>query len=246
MDEFAMNERFGIGKVIGTGFGVWIKNIIPFLLLTTLVFAPLFAYLLGVVNGYIKPSSLSWFVVYFTAGAWILQLLASAVITYGVVMQLQGQRASIVKCVGVGLARFFPALAVGLIVGICEVAGLVALLVPGIIIACMWYVAMPASVVEKPGIGGALGRSARLTENHRLEIFGILVLLFLLQKGLEKVVEGTWGPGHGANLNHYFYALFAMMVFMASITATFQAVAYYYLRQEKEGTSAAELAKVFE
>ena len=242
-----MNERFSLGKVLGTGFRVWGTNIVPFMLITTLIFSPLIIWTVSIVSGS-EPSLRDFqnFQQYAPAVAYLLQVLVSAALTYGVVMELQGQRASIGKCFAVGLARFFPALGVGILTLLCVVGGLIALIIPGIILLCMLYVAMPASVIEKPGITGALGRSRTLTENHRLEIFGLIVIMAILQNGSEKLVENSMTIHSMSDLRTFMYIVMALIVVIGSLGSVMSAVAYYYLRQEKEGTSAAELAKVFE
>jgi hypothetical protein len=241
-----MNERFGIGKVLGTGFRVWGTNLVPFVVITALVFSPLIIWSILITTGEPRLESFEQFARFAPALAWLLQLLASAALTYGVVMELQGQRASMGSCIAVGLARFFPVLGVGLLTLLCVLGGLIALIIPGIIILCMLYVATPASVIERPGVMGALKRSRSLTENHRLEIFGLLFILGLLQNGSEKIVENAIQIHSMADLRHFMYTVMALMVIIGSIGSVMNAVAYYYLRQEKEGTSAAELAKVFE
>ena len=35
-----MNEAFGVGAVMGKGFRIWTKNLIPFLLITSVVYLP--------------------------------------------------------------------------------------------------------------------------------------------------------------------------------------------------------------
>ena len=49
------------------------------------------------------------------AAVFLLNPFISAAVTYGVVMQLQGRRASIGTCIGVGFGRFFPVLGVTLL-----------------------------------------------------------------------------------------------------------------------------------
>jgi hypothetical protein len=242
-----MNERFSLGKVLGTGFRVWGTNIVPFVLLTTLIFSPLIIWTATIV----APStpnlhSFENFQKYVAGVAYLLQTLVSAALTYGVVMELQGQRAGMGKCMAVGLGRFFPALGVGLLTLLCVVLGVFAILIGAFIMLCMLYVSVPASVIERPGIIGALKRSRTLTENHRLEIFGLIVIMALLQNGAEKLLENSIKIQSMSDLRTFMFALMGLIVVIGSLGSVMNAVAYYYLRQEKEGTSAAELAKVFE
>ena len=49
-----------------------------------------------------------------------------------------------------------------------------------------------------------------------------------------------------AVVRHVMYVDLARMVVTASLSSVMASAAYYYLRREKEGTSAGELARVFE
>jgi hypothetical protein len=125
------------------------------------------------------------------------------------------------------------------------------LVVPGLIVLCMLYVTTPSAVLERPGVTGALRRSRELTRGHRLQIFGLVVILFLLGTGLRLLVESlTLNPRHlRATPDHmpaYVYVTILEQMVVGSIGAVMSSVAYYLLRAEKEGTSAAELAAVFD
>ena len=65
---------------------------------------------------------------------------------------------------------------VGLGVGI----GLILLVVPGIILALMWSLAIPVAILEDAALGEATSRSSQLTKGHRGRIFVIFVLFLIL------------------------------------------------------------------
>ena len=50
------------------------------------------------------------------------------------------------------------------------------LLIPGIVVLCMFYVAIPVAVVERMGASDALSRSKALTAGHKMTIFGLTLL----------------------------------------------------------------------
>jgi hypothetical protein len=58
--------------------------------------------------------------------------------------------------------------------------GLLLLIVPGIILALMYALAVPVAVLEDKGVSGSLTRSAQLTKGHRGRIFLIYFLLLVL------------------------------------------------------------------
>jgi hypothetical protein len=253
-----MSETFGIGNVLGTGFRIWAKNIVAFLLLTTLLYSPLIVWGLLAVRGEPGLEQLErvlTFSRYGSAAMVLLNIFVAAALTYGVVMELQGKHASIGACISTGFARFFPVLGVALLSAIAVVGGIILLIVPGVIVMCMLYVATPASVIERPGVMGALKRSRELTAGHKGAIFGLVLILGALAFGMTKLVEAITIP-HASDPAHveetlraipvYMYADLARAIIVGSIGSVMAAVAYYYLRNSKEGTSAQELAKVFE
>jgi hypothetical protein len=253
-----MNTTFGIGNVLGTGFRVWLKNVIPFLLITAVVYAPLMLWMVSLVHGDMTAERLqhiAWQLIVVTVLASLVNILVSSALTYGVVMELRGQRATLGACIATGLSRLFPALGVGILSALCILGGTLLLFIPGIIVFCMLYVAVPASVLERPGVVGALRRSRELTRGHKMEIFGLVFLLWLLGFGVTKisqliVLPNMGDPNHieetlrGMATNVYVSLLEQMVI--GSISAVMAAVAYYLLRAEKEGTSATELAAIFD
>jgi hypothetical protein len=240
-----MNTTFGIGNVLGTGFRIWAKNFIPFMVITALIYSPVLLWNFSA----LQSSSLAELVRTFQYSSGIMALLnimVSAALTYGVVMELQGQRASVGACIGTGLTRFFPVLGVAILAAICVGLGTLLLVIPGIIVFCMLYVSTQAAVLERPGVMGALSRSRELTRGHKMEIFGLLFILGLLSVGLQLVVGRITMPTDGEHFGRYIMSLLVEQMVVGSISAVMASVAYYFLRAEKEGTSASELAAIFD
>jgi len=252
-----MNTTFGVGNVLATGFRIWVKNFVPFMLITALIYSPLLIWGITSTQGEIdleRSGGIAKTLGYIGYLTIPLNVLVSAALTYGVVMELQGQRASIGACIATGLVRFFPALGTGLLSILCMLGGMILLIIPGLIVFCMLYVSTQASVLERPGMLGALKRSRELTQGHKMEIFGLTFLLGLLGIGLAFLCQTLAlphlrDPGYVEetlkNLPKYMYMLLAQHMIVGSLTAVMASVAYYFLRSEKEGTSAAELAAVF-
>jgi hypothetical protein len=243
-----MNTTFGIGNVLATGFRIWAKNFIPFMVITALIYSPVIIWDISALQGEMTQErllSVARALTYSSILMIVLNILVSAALTYGVVMELQGQRASIGACIATGLARFFPVLGVAILSAICILGGTILLIVPGLIVFCMLYVSTQAAVLERPGVMGALSRSRELTSGHKLEIFGLLVVLGLLNYGLQQVVASVMF-NDVEDLSRYVYALLAEQMIVGSLSAVMASVAYYFLRAEKEGTSASELAAIFD
>jgi len=174
----------------------------------------------------------------------ILNTLAQAVIVYGAFQAMRGMAVNLGECLRVGLSRFFPIVGLVICAYLAIWIGLILLIVPGIILGIMWYVATPVCVVERKGPLASLGRSSEITKGHRWKIFGMVLLLIVvagivggiigallgLTKSLVLVSLGTllWNGVWGA-----FYAIFGV-------------VAYHDLRVAKEGVDTDQIASVFD
>jgi len=243
-----MNTTFGVGNVLGSGFRIWIKNFIPFMVITALIYSPVLIWNISAVQGELtdeRIAAVARAVGYGALLTVVLNILVSSALTYGVVMELQGRRASIGTCISTGLVRFFPTLGVAILSLLCFIGGTILLVIPGVIMYCMLYVATQSAVLERPGVMGALKRSRELTQGHKLEIFGLLFVLGLLNFGLKKLVESVM-LSSAQDIPRYVYTFLAEQMILGSLSAVMASVAYYFLRAEKEGTSATELAAIFD
>jgi len=246
--------EFSVGSALGRGIGIWIKNLPSFLILAVIGYAP--ALIFAVTR---DPKDL----IEPTMGGRLLDLalttigqsVASAGILYGVIQQLRGQHAGIGESLGVGIKRLLPVIGVGIVVGLATIAGMIALIVPGIIIACMLYVAVPAAVIEKPGLGGALKRSQELTSGYKVQIFGLFLIIFVLSFAATYVLSNAMVPKPDSvtNIDDYLkkiktflLATAGLQVVMGSLGAVLNGVVYHDLRAVKEGVATEDLAKVFE
>lgn len=243
---------FSASTAIGTTFRVWFRNLLPFTFLGVVLHLPLWLWLWTILRGQPTPEKIEQIEAYDTYGGTaylLINMFLTSTFTYGVVMELRGRRASMGRSVSVGLARFLPALGVTLLVIIATLLGLVLIVIPGVIVFCMFCVAVPASVVERPGLLGAMRRSRELTMGHKAEIFGLLLIGYFALMLLGFIVgavtggaeEQTWESLRGEVITEAVIELFSN-----SLMAVGAAVVYVQLRTRKEGSSIDELARVFE
>jgi hypothetical protein len=68
----------------------------------------------------------------------------------------------------------------GILAGIAVAIGLVLIIVPGLILLTIWAVISPSIVVEDKGVFEAFGRSRELVRGHGWQVFGAIVLTFLI------------------------------------------------------------------
>jgi hypothetical protein len=68
----------------------------------------------------------------------------------------------------------------GILAGIAIAIGFVLIIVPGLILLTIWAVIAPSIVVEDKGVFEAFGRSRELIRGHGWQVFGSIVLAFLI------------------------------------------------------------------
>jgi hypothetical protein len=73
-----------------------------------------------------------------------------------------------------------PLIAVSILGGIGIGIGFLLLIVPGLILLTIWSVVAPVTVIERPGVFRAFGRSRELVRGYGWPVFGTIVLVFLL------------------------------------------------------------------
>jgi hypothetical protein len=68
----------------------------------------------------------------------------------------------------------------GILAGIAIAIGFVLIIVPGLILLTIWAVISPSIVVEDKGVFESFGRSRELVRGHGWQVFGAIVLTFLI------------------------------------------------------------------
>jgi hypothetical protein len=68
----------------------------------------------------------------------------------------------------------------GILAGIAIAIGFVLIIVPGLILLTVWAVIAPSIVVENQGVFEAFGRSRELVRGQGWQVFGAIVLAFLI------------------------------------------------------------------
>ena len=263
-------RRFTAGLLLSQGFRVTVANLGPFFVITAICTAPAFVWEYaawkqapviesdgmpwrqvapdesGEVQGEeLTPDESSealWPALRFLLSVF-LNYVAQAAVCYGTIQYLSGRRVAFGESISKGFSRLLPVIGVSLVAGLCVVAGLILLVVPGLILACMFYVAVPAAVVESSGVRGSLARSRELTKGNRLSIYAALLCF-----GVFCVITGILiglALGRVASPDLLWIAFTVVEVFFYTTGAVLTGVAYVLLRERKEGVRVAQLAEVF-
>jgi hypothetical protein len=156
----------------------------------------------------------------------------------------------------IGLRRFFSIVAIAISVSLLAGLASVLLIVPGVMLYMMWFVATSVCVVEQLGPFRSMGRSRELTRGHRWKIFG-LILLTVIPAGIVGLIVGAvavaaLGTGAILGLSPALITPAAQFVGLlwSAIWKAFYAilavVIYHDLRVAKEGVDTEQIAAVFE
>jgi hypothetical protein len=236
--------EFSAGTVVSRAFSVLGRNFIPFVLLTGVVYVPLFGY-----TYYSLQSGVSrYYDTILIIGQFVLGSVAQGAVTYGVFQQLRGTPASLGQCISVGFSRLFSVIGAALLVGLAVMGGMILLVIPGFIFMCMLWVSIPVAIVEQTGATTALSRSRELTAGHRWSIFGIIFVIGLLTAVTQWVLAAVFLSGDASFdlIKTFMYVNLLVSVVFSALSAVAGAVAYHDLRVAKEGVNTEELAKVFD
>ncbi|HLI66152.1 MAG TPA: hypothetical protein VKU90_07285 [Caulobacteraceae bacterium] len=118
-------------------------------------------------------------------------------VIYGAGAHFAGRRASASQCLSTGMREWFPLFGQSWLAGLAIGAASLALIVPGIILAMMWYVIGPVRVLERREVTACFGRSADLTRGHRWILFGFAILVSVMTFFVSLLIGFAIGLGIG-------------------------------------------------
>jgi hypothetical protein len=186
---------------------------------------------------------------YATLLSFFIGPFVTAAATYEVLERLRGARAGVVECLLAGVRRLVPVFFVTLLSWLAIVAGTICLIIPGIFMFVVLSVAIPACVVERPGVLRSLERSFDLTQGSRWSIFAILlvftllaVMLFVVLIGVAYGAKESGVSGVGEAVR---WGLIVLAVLFGVLQAVLSATIYHELRTKKEGAQSDDLVQVF-
>jgi hypothetical protein len=83
----------------------------------------------------------------------------------------------------------WPLVLAGILAGLAIGIGLLLLIVPGLYLLTIWAVLAPVIVIERRDVMSAFGRSRELVRGNGWPVFGVIVVLFLLQLVVTGVIQ---------------------------------------------------------
>ena len=231
-----------VGQALHMGLAAAIRNLIPFSVLSLVVYAPWIGVLLLAAATPQGERVAAVWTLLIVLLPYVLNNVVTGALSYGVVQQLRGKPAGLGDCLVRGFADLLRVLLTGMLAGVRILLGFMLLFVPGVIESCRLWVALPAAVLERASPVQAIKRSIALTAGSRRSIFGVNFIIGLVSLGLGKLQEIVTKGMHGWTP---VIVSVAITVLLGVWGACSGAVGYYLLRKGKENVDVAELAKVF-
>jgi hypothetical protein len=248
--------RFSIGRVIADSFGIYARNFISFSVLALLIglidlLITIFYLAPNQVGGPGEFRLVGFDAVLMISLMLLTHTLTQATIVFGTFQDLRGHKAGIGTCIAHGLSSIIPVIVGSIILVIGVGLASLLLLIPGLIVMTMWWVYIPTIVVERKSIAAGFVRSQELTSGHRWPIFGLIIIVMVLSALVTYVTRTiSFTVISNSTSMDALSVVFVVDYLGSSLAAAFGAVVvavgYYYLRAEKEGIDADEIASVFD
>jgi hypothetical protein len=108
--------------------------------------------------------------------------------------------------------------------------GLVLLVVPGLYLITIWALIVPVIVIERSRIGAAFGRSRALVSGTKWQVFGVIVVLVLIQLILSGGLNAIAGGATDDSFLGYAIADLASRVLVVPLSAIATTIMYVELR----------------
>jgi hypothetical protein len=225
-----LDAEFRLGVVISKSVSVFLQNIFGFTCIAGTAGLPVVA--LAAARMYGDPLNKWTYVLIGMPPTLFLMALTTAIILHAAFQHMRGRPVRLVESISCGLS------------GSLVLLGVMVLIVPGVMLMAMWYVAVPACVVEKTSPEQSLRRSSVLTKGFRWKILVLLVLYYALHVGGGELLAST------LTVSSSFWVRLAAEVgwqgFSGGFSSVLIAVSYYYLRVAKEGVDVEQIAAVFD
>jgi hypothetical protein len=227
-----------IGSVLSEAWGLYKRFFWQFFLTAAVVFAvlDLFSALADAAAGDSFLAGLFWGLIAATVGVvgyfWVQGALVE------VVRDVRDGRAD--RTVGQiyqAVSPRLPALIVGgILAGLGIAVGLILLIVPGLFLLTIWSMLVAVIVIEGRSAGEAFGRSREIVRGHGWEVFGLIIVTFVIVAVASGLIRFVFAP-----LPDFFDAWIGSLV-AHSLTVPFAAAtlttAYFQLTAPEPATAA--------
>ena len=246
--------RFEFEQVVRRAFGLVRRNVLPFgLIVLSLIALPQL-----IIGGLGRPDpanvGLTLLRGLLGLSAAAASIVAHTALQRGAANDLEGRPFDVARSLALGVKLFFPIFGISFLVGMGVFLGLLLLVVPGVILALVWSVAIAARVIDTQGVFASMQRSRDLTRGHRWSIFGLYLCYGLAVAAVEALVlvfsggfsmAGIMALSSGFGLARIaFYGL--IVPISAALTAALTTAVYYELTRGFDSSGAKGIGAVFD
>lgn len=254
-------EPLGVGRIISESFSVFFGNLVKIMLVG---FVPTVIGLIisgsilgfGVALGVDQPApeDVVGGAFWRDFGLSILAQLVIYSVTIALLVQVAfdaklGKSRGIADYFGPAIRSILPLIVLGIVTYLAFTLGLMLLVIPGFWVLAVFFVVVPAIVIDQAGFGG-MGRSMSLTKEYRWPIVGAFIIMFIctvlisvLAGFLLGLVGAAIGGAAGIIVSLILAGcLYAITNGLMGITI---ALVYARLREIKEGIGIDKIAEVF-
>jgi hypothetical protein len=175
--------------------------------------------------------------------------ITNGALIHATIARFESRRASLGECLDAAASVFVPLVGLSILYWLGLIVGFLFLVIPGLLMWCIWFVAKPVLVIERTSMIGAFGRSKDLTAFQGWKILGIL-LIVLMVAGVARLITqyvgfGILGPGPFRSRPSDLLLALPVSTLSSLLWPTVQASAYIELRNAKEGAPVDRLQEVF-
>ena len=241
--EQGIGHELGLGEVISKTFEVYRRDFSKYFVLFAIVGVIVQVVTTLAQQAFVLPTLpvnptsqqvSSWFSALFGAfflliGVIFVVNIVFSTIAEGSAVKLASERitkgrVNLGASVRFAVSRLLSIWALSIIVGIIVVLGIIALIIPGIILAIMYSLALPVLLLENKGVFDSMGRSRQLV-SHRwgktfvtfLVLLIIVIITSVIVSAITGLVGGVIGPIANGVLSAFYQPLFPILM-----------VVYYY------------------
>jgi len=119
-------------------------------------------------------------IVVFVLASWIIDAFPTGLVIKHSSDILEGRPPSLASSLKMAASKILSLLSIGLIRGLLVTLGLVLLVLPGIIMAIFFSLAIQVAIIEKSGTFESLQKSKKLASKRPWQVFSILLFVFIL------------------------------------------------------------------
>jgi hypothetical protein len=173
----------------------------------------------------------------------VLSTLGEAIIAHAAFQDMRSRPVRPTESLNIVLRRFLPIVGNAFVAKVPIFLGFALLIIPGLILYTVWFVGLPACVVERLGPLTSLRRSWELTDGHRWKVFGLALLFSIAGLG-SSLIEFELAAVAGPNVG-----LIGKLIWMgpwAAFATVVGTVTYHDLWVVKEGIDIEQIRDVFD